>query len=435
MPPMRILISGAGVAGNALAFWLSRLGHNVTVIERSPALRTSGLQVDLRGHGVEVLRRMGLEDAFLAKKAPEQGVEVVDKHGRRQGFFPSNALSPSPGTKPQPQNFTSDYEIMRGDLCQLLHDAALRSNATFLFNKSITAFTSTLSHVTVTLSDSTTSTYDLLIGADGQRSSTRRHLFGPSIEAEAYRPFHQTYLAYFTIPRPVQPHEEYIGSIYIAPVRRGIMTRRHSPTHIQVYIGCNSSDPRFESRNLDERKEAWEERFRDAGWKAKEVIDAMKQRGEEDIYFETPALVTLDRWFDGRAVLTGDAAWCPTPTTGVGTTCAMVGAYVLAGEIAKGCGDGGEEEVERALRGYEEKFGPYMKEIQKGVSVENGGESLMGRVMATEWGIWGLHWAVRLAAGMRMNLGRWFLKEDVLEGWDLEEYKGVEGMLVPGSTL
>jgi 2-polyprenyl-6-methoxyphenol hydroxylase-like FAD-dependent oxidoreductase len=81
MPPMRILITGAGVAGNTLAFWLSRLGHNVTVIERSPALRTSGLQVDLRGHGVEVLRRMGLEDAFLAKKAPEQGIEVVDKRG------------------------------------------------------------------------------------------------------------------------------------------------------------------------------------------------------------------------------------------------------------------------------------------------------------------------------------------------------------------
>ena len=81
MAGMRILIVGAGIAGNCLAFWLSKLGHDITVIERSPSLRTSGLQIDLRGHGIEILRRMGLEEAFRDKCARERGIQVVDSSG------------------------------------------------------------------------------------------------------------------------------------------------------------------------------------------------------------------------------------------------------------------------------------------------------------------------------------------------------------------
>ena len=80
---MKVLISGGGIAGNALAFWLSKLGHDITVVECFPSLRTTGLQIDLRGHGIEVMKRMGLEQAFRSKLAPEQGLQVVDKSGRR----------------------------------------------------------------------------------------------------------------------------------------------------------------------------------------------------------------------------------------------------------------------------------------------------------------------------------------------------------------
>ncbi|KAK0643951.1 hypothetical protein B0T16DRAFT_430323 [Cercophora newfieldiana] len=432
---MRVLISGAGIAGNALAFWLSRQGHSVTVVERFPSLRASGLQVDLRGHGVEVLRRMGLEAAFLAKKAPEQGIEVVDKHGRRRGFFPSNNLSQlaEPG-KPRVQNFTSDYEIMRGDLCQLLFGAAKKANATFVFGKSIRGFTDGDDSVEVNFSDGTTYRYDLLVGADGQRSATRRLLFGQAIEDACYHPFQDTYMAYFTIPRPIKPGEGYVGSIFIATNRRGIMTRRHAEDELQVYIGCNSRDGRLEEArrggDVPEQKKIWAEIFDGAGWKTEEVMQALRDT-ESDIYVETPALVKLDRWSKGRVALVGDAAWCPTPTTGVGTTCAMIGAYVLAGEMAKHCRiDRGPEkgDLAMALKGFEDKFMPYMAEIQRGVPVENGGESLTGRIIATSFGISLFHLAVSVASGLNLNLGRWFLKEDVVKGWDLDEYRAVEGM-------
>ena len=96
MVRLKILISGGGIAGNAVAFWLSKLGHDVTVIERFPNLRATGLQIDLRGHGIEVLRPMGLEEAFRSKIVPEQGLQVVDKSGRRRAYFPANKSGQGP---------------------------------------------------------------------------------------------------------------------------------------------------------------------------------------------------------------------------------------------------------------------------------------------------------------------------------------------------
>lgn len=117
MAPLKVLISGGGIAGNALAFWLSKQGHDVTVIERFPKLRATGLQIDLRGHGIEVMRRMGLEEAFRAKSVKEQGLRIVNSSGRQMAFFPVNASGKGS------QSFTTDFEIMRGDLCRLLYDA------------------------------------------------------------------------------------------------------------------------------------------------------------------------------------------------------------------------------------------------------------------------------------------------------------------------
>lgn len=442
MAPMRVLVSGAGVAGNTLAFWLSRLGHNVTVVERFPHLRTTGLQVDLRGHGVEVLRRMGLEAAFLEKKAPEQGIEVVDKAGRRKGFFPANRLSPGGGggETTRVQNFTSDYEIMRGDLCRLLHDAAKESRTAFAFGRVIETFTDEVDGVHVKFSDGTTGQYDLVVGGDGQRSSIRRSLFGQDVEDASYHPFKDTYMAYFTIPRPIQPGEEYVASLFIATGRRGLMTRRHSKDELQVYMGYNSHDGKLEEARrqggLPELKKAWADIFQGAGWKTDEILRAL-QDTDADIYVETPALVKLNEWSRGRVALVGDAAWCPTPSTGVGTTCAMIGAYVLAGEIARHCGQAAGPEngdgLAAALKAYQEKFMPYMAQIQKGVSVDTGADGLGSRVMASSFGIWVMHLLVSVASGLKINLGRWFLKETEMKGWDLDEYKAVTGPKSPPS--
>lgn len=155
MPPLRVLISGGGIAGNALAFWLSKIGHDITVVERSSSLRDTGLQLDLRGYGIEVMKRMGLQQAFEAQIAPEKGLQIVDKKGRRRGFFPSTA----PGENVQ--NFTSEFEIMRGTMCRILHDAAVQHGTKFIFGTSIESLEESDNSVAVRFADGKTDSFDL----------------------------------------------------------------------------------------------------------------------------------------------------------------------------------------------------------------------------------------------------------------------------------
>lgn len=167
---MKVLISGAGITGNALAFWLSKLGHDVTVVERFANLRATGLQIDLRGHGIEVMKRMGLEQAFRSKSAPEQGVQLVDKSGKRRAYFPANKSGSGP------QSFTTDWEIMRGDLCNLIYDET-ESRTKYIFGTSIESVEEKngSASVEVRFKDGKTDHYDLLVGADGVVSAPSQY--------------------------------------------------------------------------------------------------------------------------------------------------------------------------------------------------------------------------------------------------------------------
>lgn len=275
---MRILISGAGIAGSSLAFWLGKLGHDVTVIEWYPTLRTTGLQIDLRGHGIEVLKRMGLEQGFRAKSAPEQGIQIVDSSGRRRAFFPANKSGKGL------QSFTSEFEIMRGDLCRLLYDAS-KSRAKYVFGSSIESFEDKGESVEVKFADGKTENFDLLVGADGQWSRTRKTLLGSDTKGVTL--LNGQHVAYFTLPRPIKEGEGYVASAYIAPGKRGIQTRRHSPSEIQVYLGCTTHMEKLENArrgDVKAEKEAFTEIFEGAGWQAEEILKAMQD--SKDFYCE-----------------------------------------------------------------------------------------------------------------------------------------------------
>jgi 2-polyprenyl-6-methoxyphenol hydroxylase-like FAD-dependent oxidoreductase len=430
MPPvsLRVLISGGGIAGNALAFWLAKQGHDVTVVERFPNLRLTGLQLDLRGHGVEVLRRMGLEDSFRAKAAPEQGMQVVDSSGKRRAYFPANKS----GTGRQA--FTSDFEIMRGDLCGLLYDAAKTTNKSpqYLFGTWVESFaqdTDSKSNpelpVEVRFDNGKTDRFDLLVGADGQWSRTRRMMVGPG-NPDGLQRIPGLNFAYFTMARPMQPGEEYLATSYMAPGRRGIMTRRHSPDAMQVMLSCRSDPDRLQNvtrGDVKAEKEAMADIFKGAGWIADDIIKAM--RDADDFYCERMGLVNLRPWSKGYVTLVGDAAHCPTVLTGMGTTSAMVGAYILAGEISTQCADDGDgrtkaERVERALEGYERKFRPYMDHVQKDV-LRNAHNQWAMAGSAFSVGV--MNWLLGVAAFFKINMAEAFGIRDDIKGWDLPEYE------------
>lgn len=426
---MRVLITGAGIAGNALAFWLVRQGHQVTVIERFPRLRTSGLQVDLRGHGIDVIRRMGLEKAIRAKTVAEQGVQVVDSSGRRWGYFPVNTdkLRDDEDPKKRPQAFTTEFEIMRGDLCRVFYDAA-SDGAEYVFDTSVESFTDRGADVEVCFANGSKGCFDLVVGADGQNSGMRRMMFDPAVAEAAYHPFKGVYMAYCTIPRPIKKGEEYVATVYIAPGKRGFMTRRHNPDQIQVYAGCTTKsellrDAVSGGQRSGDQVAAWADVFKGAGWQTEELFSAIKAKDKDqaDFYTERPALVKLKSWSQGRITLLGDAAWCPTVTTGMGTTSAIVGAYVLAGEIGKHCA-AGPDGLEAALEAYQRKFAPFMDQVQRRLSTDNSGT--FGKLPSSALGITMLLSVTWLVSALKVNVGRWMLREEVA-GWSLPEYGGM----------
>ncbi|KAL3460127.1 hypothetical protein BJX64DRAFT_193164 [Aspergillus heterothallicus] len=417
MPQLRILISGAGIAGNALAFWLSNLGHKITVIERFPHLRTSGLQVDLRGHGVEVMKRMGLEKAFRANAIPELGMQVVDSAGRRRAYFPASK------TRSGAQSFTSEFEILRGDLCRMLYDATPKERVRYVFGDSVEGFQDNDSGLQVRFTSGDSAQFDMLVGADGLHSRTRKLMLQGSDVPDAFRSLDE-YAAYFTIPRPMDDGEDYIATTYIAPGNRFLLTRRHRPDRIQVYLtGRSLTGQLNEVKRGDTvaQKSVLADVFQGAGWQVNEILESMMET--DDFYCESQGLVKLDPWYKGRVVLLGDAAYCPSASTGMGTSSALVGAYILAGEIARHCGSTGHQtfNTDAAFREYDERFRPFMTQVQQGV----GDPSLFDKIPWSPFTIGVLHRIMWLVSHMRLDLFEGLLSDQPVKGWELPEYESL----------
>jgi 2-polyprenyl-6-methoxyphenol hydroxylase-like FAD-dependent oxidoreductase len=400
---MKILVSGGGIAGNALAFWLVRLGHDVTIVERFPSLRATGLQIDLRRDGISVLKKMGLEAAFKAKSPPEQGLGIVNGSGKRIAYFPANRSGKGL------QSFTTDYEIMRGDFCRLMHDST-KDRAKYLFGTTITELVNNEKSVKVTFANGTVDTFDLVVGADGVGSRTRA-----LIGMDGFHPCKGQFAAYMTLPSPIADGETYDATMYMAP-SRGVMVRRHSPDYLQIYLFCTTDEPDIakSKRGSPEEKASFRKVMRGAGWRTDEFLNRFDDM--PDFYCERLGLVKLESWSSGRVVLLGDAAYCPSANTGMGTTSAIVGAYVLAGEISK-CG---EHDLPAALKEYERKVRPFMEQVQAGV-LEQGATFPSSRL-----GIVLMNTAMSLASFFKIDVfGRYLLKEDV-KNWDLPEYEALK---------
>jgi 2-polyprenyl-6-methoxyphenol hydroxylase-like FAD-dependent oxidoreductase len=345
---LRILVAGGGVAGQALAFWLTRGGHQVTVAERFPALRASGAQVDLRGQGIEAIRRMGLLEAVRGKLVDEAGVAFIDAHGRAKATIMANTSGRGR------QTLTSEYEIMRGDLVRILHDAT-KDDTEYLFDRSVDGFKQDEHRVVAHFSDGSTGEFDLLIAADGQGSRLRQ-----AILPDGADPYWRVgiHMAYWFVPRIAS--DSNIRDTYMVPGGRQIMRRSHNPAETQVYFVLREETAEASAihrQPVEAQQKFWADRFRDAGWQTKRFIDGMTT--SPFFYSQEIAQVRIDSWSRGRVVLAGDAAHCASPYSGMGISGGLVGAYVLAGEINRRPCD-----LTTALANYESRLRPFVDQIQ-----------------------------------------------------------------------
>ncbi|MFE9611508.1 FAD-dependent monooxygenase [Streptomyces sp. NPDC006012] len=346
--PLRVLVAGGGITGQALAFWLTRGGHRVTVVERFPALRATGAQVDLRGQGIEAVRRMGLLDAVRGKLVDEAGVAFIDARGRAKATIMANTSGKGR------QTLTSEYEIMRGDLVRILHDAT-RDDTEYVFGTSVNGFEQDTHKVVTHFSDGSSGEFDLLVGTDGQGSRIRRALLPEGLDPYWRMGIH---MAYWFVPRIAS--DSNIRDTYMVPGGRQIMRRSHNPNETQVYFVIREESEEASAIHrepVERQQEFWANRFRDAGWQTERFIEGMKT--SPFFYSQEIVQVRTDTWSKGRVVLAGDAAHCASPYSGMGISGGLVGAHVLAGEINRHPGD-----LPTALADYDRMLRPFVNEVQ-----------------------------------------------------------------------
>ena len=359
---MNILIVGSGIAGPALAYWLSfNPKHTITILEKAPSLQPHGQNVDIQGSAVTCIKKMGLMPQVQQCNTKELGTRFIDSHG--------NPFAPFPIKEGGSASPTSEYEILRGDLAKLLHQAtSSQSNVTYLFKTTITKILQNdASCVKVLLSDDTTRTYDLLIAADGQWSKTRSLVFPAqdvSIEHKGM------YAAYFTIPR--LPSDAPWWDIFVAKGSRTVATRPDPHGTTRAMFTFMPSTPAQRLAWEEASRAGWKaqeelvrEEFVDAGWVSKRLLGAMAEA--PDFYFHAINQVKMKRWSHNRVICLGDAAFCPSPCTGMGTSLSVLGAYVLAGELS--CVDDPSSSMTfdglmGALSSYEDKFRPFVVQSQ-----------------------------------------------------------------------
>lgn len=336
----RILISGASIAGNTTAWWLSRHGFDVTIIEKAPQFRDGGQNVDVRGAGRQVLRKMGLEQAALDLTTGEAGTDWVDEHDNTIARFAVEDMGDGP---------TAELEIMRGDIASMIYEpASQRSN--YRFNETIKALEQDAHGVTVHFENSPSDLYDLVIVAEGVGSPTRELVF----PGENKPKWMDITIAYFAIPRTSE--DGVFARQYNTVGGIGATLKPGRQDTVHVYMGMQKKPEGENQWDTERQKQFLQEKFSDAGWHFPRILDGMSRT--DDFYFDVLRQVRMNRWYDDRVVLTGDAAWCATPLSGIGTTLAIVGGYVLAGELSR------TEDLPSALAAYERVMRPFVKEGQ-----------------------------------------------------------------------
>ncbi|MFB7668651.1 FAD-dependent monooxygenase [Kitasatospora sp. NPDC056138] len=375
MQNTEILVSGGGIAGPALAYWLSRAGFTVTVVERAPAPRPGGQTVDLRGAGRTVISRMGLMEQARALSVDQRGLALVDASGRITARMPADSFGG--------EGIVSEIEILRGDLGDLLYGAT-RQDVEYLFDDSITGLDQDDRGVTVTFERAAPRRFGLVVGADGLHSAVRALAFGP--ESDHVRPL-DVYTAWYTATETMDLDGWYLmhnapGGL-VASARPGRL-----PGEVKAGLSFRSAPIDYDRRDTAAQRELLARRFARVGWEVPRLLRAMHTAS--DFHFDSMGQVHLDHWSRGRAVLLGDAGYCATPLTGLGTSLALVGAYVLAGELAAA-----EGEHRVAFRSYDRIMRPYVDQAQQ---LPPGGASGYAPSSAL---------AIRLRAASMRSMTRW----------------------------
>jgi 2-polyprenyl-6-methoxyphenol hydroxylase-like FAD-dependent oxidoreductase len=340
MMKARVLISGAGVTGLALACWLDRAEFSVTLVELAPEFRRGGQAVDIRGVALDVVQALGLLDETRALRTRLKGMSMLDANGRETQRTEERTFSAG-------RLDSEDIEIFRDDLCELL-TGALSDRVEFLYDNSIAAIDDQRDGVTVKFATGSSRTFDLLIGADGIYSNVRKQCFNE--ESSFVAPL-GVVLALFSTPNLIDLTDWQLG--HREDGVGYVIYPSHDKRELRIGVGFAAPAAAMSRGDTEGQKQLVAARCAHLKGAFPRFLDAM--RATDQFYYNELAQIHMPTWSKGRVVLAGDAAHCASPFSGQGTSLALVGAFVLVRELVRS-----RDRPAQAFAAYEHRMRPYV---------------------------------------------------------------------------
>jgi 2-polyprenyl-6-methoxyphenol hydroxylase-like FAD-dependent oxidoreductase len=338
------LVSGASFAGLATAYWMNELGYRVTLIEVANGLRKGGTPVDIEGVTIDVLTRMGMIDAVRARALPPRALEFKDVDDGTVGVLTAGSDSDD---RPRDK-----YEIHRDDLLEILF-GALDGSADVVFGASIEHLEDGPDGVAVTFRDGSRHSYSLVFGCDGNRSNTRRLVFGDSA------PFSYFMGGYFFIK--VVPTAGLlpanVSHIFSVPGRTALLNGYDDQTDIALAFRTER-EIEYDYRDRAQQRRMVHDHFDGLGWKVPALLEHVD--ADDDFYFDKINQIRMPIWAKGRVALVGDAGYCVSPVAGMGGSVAILGAATLADALQRN-----DLDHASAFQEYDDKLRPFVEEIQE----------------------------------------------------------------------
>lgn len=339
-----ILISGAGIAGVSLAFWLKKFGFQPTIIEISPKLREGGYAIDFMGAGYDVAEKMGLLPELEKADMDISKLAFVDENNKEQGSMNYRKIKKLMNNRA--------LTLLRSDLAKIIYKA-LDKDIEIIFGDTINKIEQDDEKVIVTFKSGASRSFDLLVGADGLHSKVRNLIFGDEAQFEKYYGY---YTSSYTIENFL--YEGKVFSMYNVPNKQVAIYSNGKGKAMTFLIFTSPDKLSYDYHDVDQQKKILKDRFRKAGWKCPELLSKMDST--TDFYFDSISQIKMEKWYKDRVALIGDACCCPSLLSGKGSTLAMVGAYVLAGELKQAKGD-----YKIAFEAYEKTLKPFITKKQK----------------------------------------------------------------------